>query len=134
MSLPVFFQRCHEPKILGKWDCCIAVADHLFAEKGIDLFAEFRGRYRSEIGFRRLLKSEGCNDLGEAIEKMALRHGFVEVGVVDPRKNDLGIIGFAETGGQITPVPAFFYDGFWNGFGDGYGISVMEAHRAWRIQ
>lgn len=52
----------------GRYDCCIFSADAVLAMTGVDPMPEFRGRYRTRIGYLRALKRYGAGTLAATID------------------------------------------------------------------
>ena len=51
------------PFVLGEWDCALFAAACIEAVTGIDGGATFRGRYKTAIGYQRVLRRAGFADL-----------------------------------------------------------------------
>lgn len=51
--------RAARPRVLGKDDCVPFVADHVLRRTGVDLIAEWRGKYSTEAERDALLNEEG---------------------------------------------------------------------------
>lgn len=47
------------PFVWGEFDCCLFVADIIAAMTGVDVAADFRGRYSTATGALRLVKKSG---------------------------------------------------------------------------
>jgi len=77
--------------VFGGMDCTSWVADWVLARTGRDAMAAWRGRYRSRIGYRRLLRREPEGLAGAASRGLAAI-GAVRVSPVDARPGDVGII------------------------------------------
>lgn len=77
----------------GGMDCTSWVADWVLTLTGRDAMAEWRGRYRSRIGFARLLRREPEGLLGAA------RRGLASAGAreIDPAAALPGDVGMIET-------------------------------------
>lgn len=58
--LAVFLRDCvHRTYVIGRWDCGLMCAEWVRLCRGVDPAAEWRGRYKTEIGLARLLKRRG---------------------------------------------------------------------------
>lgn len=73
----------------GKHDCCLAAADVIEAMTGVDLMADFRGRYRSAAGAHRLLVSEGKGTLLKTLISLVPAHGGKKIPKAFASKGDL---------------------------------------------
>ncbi|MGA2501114.1 MAG: hypothetical protein ABSH20_25535 [Tepidisphaeraceae bacterium] len=77
----------------GSWDCCLFVADAIDAMAGVDIAAEFRGRYGT---YREALKltQRLCGNwpLEVVVEKVAAEHGMREVPVALAQRGDMLLV------------------------------------------
>ena len=56
-----------EPFQWGENDCCLFAADAIIAMGGEDVAKDVRGRYKTAIGARRIMKSLGASNLVELL-------------------------------------------------------------------
>jgi Domain of unknown function (DUF6950) len=77
------------PFAWGRNDCCIFVADCIHAMTGIDVAAEFRGQYRTELGGMRIILRNGC--LLAFIDKIAARFQIDQISVKKASRGDVVI-------------------------------------------
>lgn len=74
----------------GKADCCLFAADAVLAMTGVDHAADFRGRYTTEIGAKRLLLKKGSLETFLDSELMAIPVDYVQRGDVVLIQTDTG--------------------------------------------
>jgi hypothetical protein len=110
-ALEVFWQRCEGPVVFGRNDCCITLADTIMAAGGPDLMAGWRGRYRTEIGFRRIVLRAGFADVGEAARASFAQNG---VAVEAPRDFDVALVSYHDRLDGPALSPGFYHSGLWN--------------------
>lgn len=82
----------------GKNDCTLFGADVVLAQTGIDLAANYRGKYRTRTGGYRILKREGYVSHVNILEKH-----FEEIPVALAQIGDLGVVE-TETGISIVVI------------------------------
>lgn len=70
----------------GKNDCALFCADVVLALTNTDYMARFRGRYSTEIGAARVIRSEGFADLGDAAASM-----LPEIHVSEAQRGDVAL-------------------------------------------
>ena len=76
---PFLLQRALEPFAWGTNDCCLFPADAIKSVTGIDLAAEFRGRYDSAATAFALIKAiTGGSTVADAAAHCAAKYGLAE--------------------------------------------------------
>lgn len=71
--------RANTPFAWGTNDCCLFPADAIQAFTGVDLAADFRGKYSTEWGALALIKTvTGGSTVEDAAAYCARKHGLVE--------------------------------------------------------
>lgn len=105
----LFWNRCEGPLVYGVNDCCMVVADVVVAAGGPDLMADYRGRYRTRLGFIRAFRKAGHTSLAEAATAMLAATGER---VENPRDFDVAVVTYLDTGEKVTS-PAFYHSGYW---------------------
>tara|TARA_B000000460_G_scaffold249681_1_gene232616 strand:- start:5686 stop:6105 length:420 start_codon:yes stop_codon:yes gene_type:complete len=84
------------PFAWGGHDCGLGFAGGIvLALTGEDVAEPYRGRYTTMIGAARLLKSEGCDTVGDMLAKH-----FREIDPAQASVGDLGIVGTPDALGQ----------------------------------
>lgn len=118
----------------GRSDCCLFVADAVLAMTGVDLAADYRGRYRSREGAEECLRlTAGRATVAAAMERAARGLGLAEVPVACAQRGDIVLLA-REAGDQSLGLVAL----------DGRRIAAVSergflylpvgrAARAWRI-
>lgn len=121
-----FIAAADRPFRWGSWDCGLMAADCILAMTGIDIAAEFRGRYTTARGARRVMRGS----MAEMMARVSSAYGMPEVMATLARRGDMVMVD--------TPL------------GDALGICVgtrvacagpngltllplSAARRAWRI-
>lgn len=87
----------------GKNDCSLFAADVVFAQTGIDLASEYRGKYKTLAGGIRAIKKNGYSSQFDILEK-----NFEEVPVSSAAVGDLAIVDADETQKAICVVLGAF--------------------------
>ena len=63
----------------GALDCCLMAADAIHSMTGVDIAADFRGKYSTELGALKAIKSiTGGTSVLDAIAYCASKHGLTE--------------------------------------------------------
>lgn len=117
----------------GEWDCCLFVCEGIRVMTGVDVGAQFRGRYGDARGARGVLREEvGVASVPKITERIAERLGMTEIG-----------IGFAQRGDLVLlPRPARGWSLGLMGLGGtvlvagGKGllrVPVQTVFHAWRV-
>jgi hypothetical protein len=125
-----FLSRQTQDFQYGSNDCCLFACDCILAITGIDVAADFRGRYNSELSAARVILAftEG-GKLEHLAEKIAAQHGIEEVKPMFAQRGDIVLIEHDEQ--QALAVVGM--DG-WSVIGPGpRQFELIEARRAWRI-
>lgn len=114
------------PFAYGRHDCCIFAADCVEALTGIDLAADWRGKYDDEIGG---MKLAGVRSL----EQLASRY-FAAVHPAYAHRGDLALAPVGETAETRQAMMLFVVDG---SFLRGPADAVIGRHlavKAWRVE
>lgn len=82
----------------GVWDCCLFPAAWVERVTGIDGASPWRGRYRTPLGWARILKREG--GIEGVLSTGAAIAGLTET--TEPRRGDIGVI--KTTGGPVAAI------------------------------
>jgi hypothetical protein len=136
----------------GEHDCCLFAADAVLAMTGVDLAADFRGKYHDAKGALEMLDGAaqvpGEGSLGNKLsggveglaERIALLHEIKEVSVAYAQRGDVVFISGAgaETHDQKVPsalgIVGLAGDDFWTpGEFTLLHLRLDIAARAWRI-
>lgn len=105
----VFWSRCEGPIEFGRNDCCITTADVILAAGGPDLMSHYRGRYKTKIGYARLLAKGRFKTVPEAVTATL----FERCEPIDEPENfNVAVVTYLDHGRAVS-APAFFFDGFW---------------------
>lgn len=78
--------------IVPEWgvsDCLLTTADVIQAVIGIDPLAEFRGRYKTEIGAARKMRENGCESVKDVFERYLM---LEPVNRFSARRGDVGVV------------------------------------------
>jgi hypothetical protein len=112
----------------GKNDCTLFAADCVEAITGVDLAADYRDKYSSEVGAYKLLKKEFEGDIGRAVER------FLGEGI-PPLRARRGDIVLIDSGRPLSPALAMCEGRYVVAPGP-HGLAFQElskALKAWRI-
>lgn len=71
----------------GDWDCCLFAADAIQQVTGVDIAAEFRGKYGSRREAYDLIRSVRL-----VAERVAALHGMQQVPITYARRGDMALI------------------------------------------
>ncbi|MCG7549197.1 hypothetical protein [Pseudoalteromonas sp. Of7M-16] len=94
LKLQKYLDSCeHTPFAWGKFDCCLFVADWLLARNGVDVAADFRGRYRTAIGAKRRLTRLGFDDI-----QSVFKHHLKPIEINYAQRGDIALV---EWGGEL---------------------------------
>lgn len=106
------------PFVLGQMDCSLWAAAWVRQQTGVDLAADWRGQYRTEAEYTRLLLGEG--GLVRVAARAMKRLGAQLVAPADAQPGDIGVIvtdkgpalairgqlaWLAKTGDQLSTTP-----------------------------
>jgi len=115
----------------GTNDCALFACDVVEAMTGLDLAADFRGRYRSQAGAGVVLKRACGGGLEALVEARAAEHGIAEVPVAFAQRGDVVLLD-SEAGpalgiclGASAALPRAD-----QGFAS---IDMAAARRAWAV-
>lgn len=117
------------PFAWGSHDCLLLAADWCREHTGLDPAERYRGRYRTELGARRLLARAG--GLLPLVETEMAHHGLAAAEA--PRAGDVGVV-MAVTRRGLEPVGAIFDGRLWTMLGLG-GLVAGEfpLRKSWRL-
>lgn len=111
-TLDVLLAACTGAWRRGVNDCFVAAADQLAAWFGVDPMARYRGRYRSQTGYLRIIRQDDYETPRDAFCGEMKKAGFHRV-EDDPQDCDAALAAFLEAG-RPTIAPALFFEGFWH--------------------
>ena len=110
----------------GQHDCCLFAADCVLAVTGVDLAADWRGRYGTEASGLKLAKVR-------SVAQLAGRY-FQEVEPVFAHRGDLAVAPLGRRG-RLARVPLLFVvDGPLLRTYGAAAIPRVHATRAWRVE
>lgn len=109
----------------GVWDCCLFPAAWVKRVTGIDGAAPWRGRYRTRLGWLRILKREG-GVIGVMSRGAALA-GLTET--TTPMRGDIGVVHVAD-----VETAAVFLGGRWATAGPAGIVAIQVPFvKAWSV-
>ena len=123
-------ERRHAPFAWGSNDCSLFACDAMLAMTGIDIAAEFRGKYSDELGALRCLKDHAGGALEATAEKIAAQFGLLEIPPLHAQRGDVAII--PTTNGPALGV-VIGEDIVAAGPSGVAFFSLRDVQRAWRI-
>jgi hypothetical protein len=114
----------------GKRDCAFFTCDLVAAMTGVDMAAEYRGRYNSQAGAVRVLRQAG--GLERIAEKMAHRHELEEVKPAFAQRGDVAMLD-TDDGPALGVVALDGRNALFSGPQGLRAVPVLSCRRAWRI-
>jgi hypothetical protein len=111
----------------GVDDCAIRACNAVLAITGVDLAADFRGTYSTELGAARAIKKFCGGGLEQLAEKIAQQYGIDEAPVFCARRGDVVL-----TRGDQPALGIVALDG-WTVKTTAEGYTLENCKRAWRI-
>ena len=118
----------------GKHDCALFVADAILAHTGVDVAADFRGKYSDEKGaMATIAKVTGGKTVEDAAVYAANKHGLKELpSVLFAQRGDMVIFDGAE-GPAVGIVCLNGREALFVGPAGLRKVKVAKCRRAWRI-
>ncbi|MBC2731386.1 hypothetical protein [Thiobacillus sp.] len=86
--LAEFLADADRPFEWGTWDCGLMAANCVQAMTGVDIAAEFRGRYKTAKGARRVMRGA----MGEMMTRVAATYGMPEIDIRLAQRGDMVMI------------------------------------------
>lgn len=83
-----FLAAADRPFCWGTWDCGLMAANCVLAMTGVDIAAEFRSRYKTARGARRVMRGS----MGEMMTRVAATYGMPEVHIRLAQRGDMVMI------------------------------------------
>lgn len=134
--LPAFITvRLNEPFSWGANDCAMFAADAIEAMTGVDVAAEFRGKYSTKLGaFKAIKKIVGGSTVADAAVYCAEKHGLREYQYpLMAKRGDLAIVR-NDVGEEIAGIVALNGRHVWVPGNSGLvSLSIMDVIRSWSI-
>ncbi len=122
-------QRRHASFRWGSNDCCMFASDVALAMCGRDMAADYRGKYSSALGARRLL---GAGGVAGAMAKASVQVEFPEIPVMCAQRGDV-VMYDSERGGDALGICLGMYCAFTGPDGITF-ISLRYCRKAWRVE
>jgi hypothetical protein len=122
-----FIANGDRPFCWGEWDCGLFAANCVLAMTGIDIAAEFRGRYKTARGAYRVMRGDIESVM---VNRVAPKHNLAEIAPAMAKRGDLCVLdtplGYALGVCVGTKVVCTGPDGL------AY-LPISSALRAWSI-
>ncbi|MPT00937.1 MAG: hypothetical protein E2581_20910 [Pseudomonas sp.] len=112
------------PFLWGEFDCCLFVSDCSIAICGVDPAKEYRGRYKTEIGAKRVIAARHGS-----LEAVLDVH-FMRVPVEFVQRGD--IVAFENEQGKCVAV--YWSDRYWAATDIGAASVDCNPLAAWRVE
>lgn len=132
-----YLESCRDRKFeWGAFDCALFVCGGVWAITGVDLAAEFRGHYATELGAMRAMRKAGYRTLEQLAEGLAAKFSICEVPVAFAQRGDVVLLRPVSGTAIPAPLGIVSLDGSVVSTGpDGLtaGRLLECAARAWRI-
>jgi hypothetical protein len=122
-----------KPFVWNENDCCTFACNAALAMTGVDLAADFRGRYDSDLSAARVIIAfTSGGDLEDLAVKVAQQFGLEEVAPLFARRGDIVLVP-EETPNGRKALAIVGMDG-WSLVGPGpRRYELKDALRAWRV-
>lgn len=82
-------ERRYAPFEWGSNDCCLFTGDAILAITGVDLAADFRGKYHDARGAFRAVKKFAGGGIEELVLKITEEHGIEQIGLPFVQRGDI---------------------------------------------
>jgi len=126
--------RLHAPYKWGENDCAMFAADGVLAQTGVDIASDFRGRYTTQAGAYRVIKSVcGGSSVADAAAYCAQKHDMTEL--VHPLMAQRGDLVIVENAGNLIAGLVHLNGRDVAAVGDAglITIPITAVKRAWRV-
>lgn len=124
--------RRDTPFAWGENDCCLFACDAVLAMTGVDMAADFRGKYDDALGARRMLDAQGCETVGELATAIAAKHYLREVPVLYAQRGDVVLL--LNEGRNLLGIVTHDGTEVWAPGEDELQVwPLARCERAWRI-
>ena len=134
-------ERAHKPFAWGTNDCCVFAADAIQSFTGVDLAADFRGKYNDEASaFQAIRTIAGGRTIADAAVYCAKKHELVELAApLFAQRGDLVLVEDLESAqhraGRLV-AGVVHLNGRHAAVVGEHGlkrISIRNVRRAWRV-
>lgn len=116
----------------GVNDCALLLCDAVLAMTDVDLAAEFRGKYSTELGAARAMKRFANGGVKELAEKIAADFGIEEIPVLMARRGD-AVMVLTDMGPALGIAGLDGVSALFAGPGSIRVALLRDALKAWRI-
>jgi hypothetical protein len=121
-----FMAAADRPFEWGAWDCGLFSAACVQAMTGVDIAAEFRGRYKTAKGARRVMRGT----MGEMMTRVAATYGMPEIRPSLAQRGDMVMIDTPD--GEALGICIGATIACLSPFGLLF-LPMTRARRAWRV-
>ncbi len=83
--------RMHCELVWGKHDCCMFVADSIKSITGVECAVYFRGKYSTQAGAYKKIKSYAGGGVAEMMAKIAEEYSLNEIGINYAGRGDVAL-------------------------------------------
>lgn len=83
-----FIAAADRPFCWGTWDCGLLAADCVLAMTGVDIAAEFRGRYKTARGARKVMRG----DMAQMMARVSQTYGMPAIPPLAAQRGDMVMI------------------------------------------
>lgn len=122
----------HKPFAWGVNDCMTHATSMIQAMTGVDVYADFRGKYKTDIGALKRIRAAGHDSLIGLVEELAEKNGLKEIPVAFAQRGDLVYYPQVDQGAF-----AIVHHNGIHAVGVGESglmrLKTLDAKRAWRI-
>lgn len=128
------YRWLNEPVIWGRSDCLMSCADVLAGPLGFDPAADYRGRYSTARGFKRILHREGFGDLRECLDWYM--RNVLHWRRIRPGKAEIGDFGLWQQTENVWTCALYHGAGLWAVRGERGAVfaPTLLIDRAWKVK
>ncbi|WP_420239268.1 DUF6950 family protein [Telmatobacter bradus] len=129
-------ERAKVPFAWGSNDCALFAADGILANTGVDIAADFRGKYTDEAGALAAIKAiTGGTTVADAAAWCAQKHGLAELAhPLTARRGDL-VVFEGQTGSLVAGLVHLNGSSLVSvGEAGLYQFSIRRVKRAWHYE
>ncbi len=127
-------ERAHAKFAWGQHDCALFAADGVLAMTGVDIAADFRGKYSDEAGAMALIKSlTGGATVADAAAWCAAKHGLAELKPAKMAQRGDLVVFEAPSGSLVAGLVHLSGQMVATGEDGLYRFPISKVLRSWRV-
>ncbi|ABF42158.1 conserved hypothetical protein [Candidatus Koribacter versatilis Ellin345] len=126
-------ERAAVPFAWGKNDCALFACDAVMAITGVDMAADFRGRYNTKAGATKAIRRFAGGGLDQLADKIAAQQALMEVTKLNAQRGDVVLFDTAIGGPTLGIVGLHGHMVHSVGPDGDVVLPLRCCRRAWRI-